>query len=788
MITFTELLGVARCRAVAVAAGFMALAFIAGAPQEASAQNTCNPDTSISGSPGGPFVIPSPTITITLEIGAGNINNGTTMTIPSVAYALDCDNDGVLPCTDDGGQMTYLGDGTISTTCTDGSSAISWTTGHGVGTAPNDITFTPTSPVVVNANSTCDLEFNVMILTASTDATPTLVEVAAGYAGACNNGLNATGQPTAAFETITCEVDLDKFVCVDTDDDGTTDVCFGAGEAGGVGANLEGKLVEWFVDYENTGSGDLSDCTVGDTAFGAVISSPFALAASADPAPVEINSGLCSADIDNTATITCNMCEGQSIETTDSDDASVDCLACSASLDKQVSCDNLASVVDVTDVDDEGGTNIESCDAWLDDDEVGIRYVYENTGDVDLVSCVLVDTNPTLSPSNPNDADVEVGDGPMDIEINPVECTTPFEDGEPHTAMLDCTCAATIGGVPIQTVLGLSEDIPNFGSCGTSAQDSANVECLSVVLDINKTCEEQVDDDNAISITVTNNGEADLANCVATDTLDPLGAATDIPLSCDDTGGDGDNTFDLASGSATVTCTGTAMGLTEDTDNDVDVVCDIVGSDGKTVEENDSDICEAGEGCFTRTPGFWGTHPAVTDLFLPLVSCGIDIDNVVDATNGSAIEDMCSVGRDSKRFSNDDDNNQSTSNQQVQLERQCMAAQLNLAATAFFGGSCDTEFPGMAVSIASCCGLAVDDVSTCNGGNTPADISASECIEKLDMFNNLSDPEDPVDTISLCPNTDLGTVAPCNAEPGECRDSKNNRFLNPGRDRGPRNN
>ena len=92
----------------------------------------------------------------------------------------------------------------------------------------------------------------------------------------------------------------------------------------------------------------------------------------------------------------------------------------------------------------------------------------------------------------------------------------------------------------------------------------------------------------------------------------------------------------------------------------------------------------------------------------------------------------------------------------------------------------------MAVSIASCCGERAGDVSTCNGGFTQMQIAMSECVEMLDIFNNTSDPLDPVDTISLCPNDDLGTMAPCSADPAECRGSKNNGFLSPGRDRGPK--
>jgi hypothetical protein len=52
---------------------------------------------------------------------------------------------------------------------------------------------------------------------------------------------------------------------------------------------------------------------------------------------------------------------------------------------------------------------------------------------------------------------------------------------------------------------------------------------------------------------------------------------------------------------------------------------------------------------------------------------------------GSATEDICSVGRDAQTLN--------FFPQQLQLERQCMAANLNVAATIEGGGDCVGAFP-----------------------------------------------------------------------------------------------
>jgi hypothetical protein len=140
----------------------------------------------------------------------------------------------------------------------------------------------------------------------------------------------------------------------------------------------------------------------------------------------------------------------------------------------------------------------------------------------------------------------------------------------------------------------------------------------------------------------------------------------------------------------------------------VEVICDIVGS-RKQVRDTSSDVCEVpGDGCFTRTPGYWGTHPDSTLWALNggLATCGVLINNV-GTGQGSAIEDMCSIGKDAKP-------NQTT-NTQLQLERQCMAAALNLNASRLLDGNCESEMPGIMDDFGDCCGMAVEDTSVCDG-------------------------------------------------------------------------
>ena len=153
--------------------------------------------------------------------------------------------------------------------------------------------------------------------------------------------------------------------------------------------------------------------------------------------------------------------------------------------------------------------------------------------------------------------------------------------------------------------------------------------------------------------------------------------------------------------------------------------------------------------CLTRTPGFWGTHPHITDLFLdpPVTVCGEELIVTAAGTCDSATEAMCvSPGRESK-----------TNRAYAQLVRQLTAAKLNLAATA--------EIPG------GFCGSSIGDrILACEElcGENQRTISGSGCIEDLAAFN---ESEDTVDV------TPAPFDSPGPADPTDCREANGNGIL-----------
>jgi hypothetical protein len=157
------------------------------------------------------------------------------------------------------------------------------------------------------------------------------------------------------------------------------------------------------------------------------------------------------------------------------------------------------------------------------------------------------------------------------------------------------------------------------------------------------------------------------------------------------------------------------------------------------------------EGCFTRTPGYWATHPEITDLFLPLESCGEELGTTeVPPGEGllSITEDLCSVGKDHEVYG---------SPQEAQLVRQCAAAALNIAASVELGASC-TE----GVEVFEDCCLSCGTVE-------------AGCIDDLDEFNNSADTLlDDGEEINLCHEFEV----PCAADPDLCQDAKNNGVVN----------
>jgi hypothetical protein len=150
-----------------------------------------------------------------------------------------------------------------------------------------------------------------------------------------------------------------------------------------------------------------------------------------------------------------------------------------------------------------------------------------------------------------------------------------------------------------------------------------------------------------------------------------------------------------------------------------------------------------GDECLTRTPGFWGNHPSITSLFLPITVCGETLSVVAANDCGSVTEALCVApgkeSRGNKRYGS--------------LVRALAAAKLNLAATAGIAGSCGDD---ISTTIADCEALCGADQKT---------ISQSGCVQDLTDFNELPD------TVLITPSP---FDSPGPAVPGECKDSRGN--------------
>ncbi|HKY32628.1 MAG TPA: hypothetical protein VJV23_08845 [Candidatus Polarisedimenticolia bacterium] len=419
-------------------------------------------------------------------------------------------------------------------------------------------------------------------------------------------------------------------------------------------------------------------------------------------------------------------------------------------LDKQVSCDGGITFVDVDLVEmNEDGTH--GCVGWNahpghGPEPIILRYVASNVGGVGVTGCILHETNTALRDS------VGLGSLPAGGEIVVVDddqvCTEALDDLEPDTGAIVCFCPSE--GNPF--------DFP------VSATDSADFDCQTPGLMVHKVCRPSGPGESQVLITVANSGDAWLQDCTVTEEIfldDPscpadFGLATPVAPSLT-------AIASLPAGGAAVEIEASISGLQTDACNKVSVHCGIEGSD-KTITAVADDVCEAGEGCLTRTPGFWGTHPHVAEGFLPVEVCGISLTHAEAGAAGSTTEDLCFGGRDFKAAS--------TSPQQLQLIRQCTAAALNIAASASAGGSCESSFAGINNLVAECC---TGPVAACSSGAAASALGASGCIERLDAFNHSPD--------TLAAFGPFGQPGP--AQPAECREANGNGFVNAGRTLGP---
>lgn len=121
--------------------------------------------------------------------------------------------------------------------------------------------------------------------------------------------------------------------------------------------------------------------------------------------------------------------------------------------------------------------------------------------------------------------------------------------------------------------------------------------------------------------------------------------------------------------------------------------------------------------CLTRTAGFWGNHPHISNLFLPVTVCGKPLNKVEAGSCDSATEALCvAPGRESR-----------SNPAYAQLVRQLTAAKLNLEATSANGGRCGDAVADRIVECEALC------------GNDQETISTSGCIEDLAAFNESLD-------------------------------------------------
>ena len=153
------------------------------------------------------FALPGDTVRVRLTLGTGSIQGGTELSVNRLRFYLDCNGDFGLavPCTDEGSIVEYEGDSTITTTC-DG---VTWSSTHATSATPNEVVFTPSTPVDIPADTPvdpgfCNLEFDVKVLTASTDGTPDQIEETTGYLASaddasCDNTLSSSGQQSSSI-------------------------------------------------------------------------------------------------------------------------------------------------------------------------------------------------------------------------------------------------------------------------------------------------------------------------------------------------------------------------------------------------------------------------------------------------------------------------------------------------------------------------------------------------------------------------------------------------------------
>src|SRR5439155_2141270 len=159
-----EMRGISKSMAMGLSTAGVVLGLVGGAPSIAVAARTCNGLLTIDYVAGPNFAIPGDVVRVRLTLGTGSIQGGTKLTVNRLRFDLDCNSNFTLgiPCTDEGPIIEYEGDSTITSNCPN---SVTWSTGHAVGSSPNEVVFTPSSPVMIPAGQSippgfCMLEFD----------------------------------------------------------------------------------------------------------------------------------------------------------------------------------------------------------------------------------------------------------------------------------------------------------------------------------------------------------------------------------------------------------------------------------------------------------------------------------------------------------------------------------------------------------------------------------------------------------------------------------------------------
>jgi hypothetical protein len=130
-----------------------------------------------------------------VSLGAGHNLGGASSLVNRFRFNLDCENSSLgINCADDGPVVSYQGG--IVTTC-----GVTWTASHAPGdTLPNQIVFTPSSPISIPADTPgfCSFEFNVRVEARSNDGTPDQIEQVCGLNAATGDASCLTAAPTSS--------------------------------------------------------------------------------------------------------------------------------------------------------------------------------------------------------------------------------------------------------------------------------------------------------------------------------------------------------------------------------------------------------------------------------------------------------------------------------------------------------------------------------------------------------------------------------------------------------------